>query len=137
MKTHSLSDFRTMKGSSYSFLLRSMTLVAPFCNSPCGSVVKNLPANAGYPQDMDSIPGAGNGNLLQCSCLENPMDRGAWRATVYGVTKSRTQLSTHAHMHLTLLLRLIFLPLIPGNVKLGISSWKNKCWFLLPILIKL
>ena len=52
------------------------------------------------------------------------------------ITKSQTQLSTHAHMHLPLLLRLIFLPLIPGNVKLSISSWKNKCWFLFPILIK-
>ena len=38
-------------------------------------------------------PGEGNGNPLQCSCLENPMDGGAWWATVHGVTKSRTQLS--------------------------------------------
>ena len=37
--------------------------------------------------------GGGNGNPLQCSCLENPMDGGDWRATVHGVTKSRTQLS--------------------------------------------
>ena len=35
-------------------------------------------------------PGEGHGNLLQCSCLENPADRGAWRATVHGVTKSQT-----------------------------------------------
>ena len=35
-------------------------------------------------------PGEGNGNPLQYSCLENPMDRGAWQATVYGITKSRT-----------------------------------------------
>ena len=40
----------------------------------------------------------GNGNPLQYSCLENPMDRGAWPATVHGVAKSQTQLSTHAHM---------------------------------------
>ena len=52
-----------------------------------GAVVKNLPINAG---DMGSIPGSGgspgvgNGNLLQYSCLENPMDRGAWQATVHG-----------------------------------------------------
>ena len=39
----------------------------------------------------------GNGNPLPCSCLGNPMDRGAWQATVHGVTKSRIQLSTHAH----------------------------------------
>ena len=38
-------------------------------------------------------PGEGNGNLLQYSCLENPMDRGAWRATVHGVTKSWTRLT--------------------------------------------
>ena len=38
-------------------------------------------------------PGEGNGNLIQCSCLENPMDRGAWQATVHRVTKSRTELS--------------------------------------------
>ena len=38
-------------------------------------------------------PGGGHGNPLQCSCLENPMDRGAWRATVHGVAKSRTQLN--------------------------------------------
>ena len=43
-------------------------------------------------------PGRGNSNLLQCSCLENPMDRGAWWATVHGVTKSRARLSTgHTH----------------------------------------
>ena len=42
-------------------------------------------------------PGGGNGNPLQYSCLENPMDRGAWWATVPGVTKSRTQQSKHTH----------------------------------------
>ena len=48
-----------------------------------------------------SCIGEGNGNPLQCSCLENPMDRGAWRATVHGVAKSWTrlkQLCTHAGM---------------------------------------
>ena len=64
------------------------------------AVVKNLAANAG---DADSIsgsgrsPGGGNGNLLQCSCLENSMDRGAWWAAVHGVAKSWTQLSTHTY----------------------------------------
>jgi len=51
---------------------------------PSGSVVKNLPANVG---DVDLIPGEGNGNPLQYSCLENPMDRGVWRATVHRVAK--------------------------------------------------
>ena len=41
-------------------------------------------------------PGTENGNLLQYSCLGNPMDRGAWQATVHGVAKSQTELSTHA-----------------------------------------
>jgi len=59
-------------------------------------VVKNLPANAGDARDAGSIPGSGrspgegNGNPLQYSCLGNPMDRGAWQATVHGVTKSQT-----------------------------------------------
>ena len=57
-------------------------------------VIKIPPANAGDVRDMGSIlgsersPGEGNGNPLQSSCLENSMDRGAWRATVHGVTKS-------------------------------------------------
>ena len=59
-------------------------------------VVKNLPANAGDIRDAGSIPGSerrpgeGNGNPLQYSCLENPMDRGAWQATVHEVAKSQT-----------------------------------------------
>ena len=57
---------------------------------------KNLPTNAGDARDMGSIPGSGrspgggHGNPLQYSCLENPMDRGALRATVHRVTKSQT-----------------------------------------------
>ena len=58
-------------------------------------VVKKPPARAGDVTDMGAIPGSGrfpggrHGNPLQCSHLENPMDRGAWWATVHGVTKSR------------------------------------------------
>ena len=65
-------------------------------------MVKNLPANVGNTRDMGSIPGSGrspkggHGKPLQYSCLENSMDRGAWRATVHGVAKSLIQLSTHA-----------------------------------------
>ena len=61
-------------------------------------VVKNPAARAGG-RDKVSVsgsersPGGGNGNPPQYSCLENPMDRGAWWATVYGVTKSQTGLS--------------------------------------------
>jgi len=57
---------------------------------PGGSVVKNLPATArdmGSIPDLGRSPGEGNGNPLQYSCLGNPMDRGAWRATILGVTK--------------------------------------------------
>ena len=63
-------------------------------------VEKDTPANAGDVRDAGSIPGSGrspgegHGNPLQCSCLENPMDRGACRATVHGVVvvKNRTGL---------------------------------------------
>ena len=57
---------------------------------PGVSVVKNPPANAGDAGSIPGLgksPGEGNGNLLQCSCLGNPMDRGAWIATVHGVAK--------------------------------------------------
>ena len=47
--------------------------------------------------ELGSSPGGGHGNPLQYSYLENPMDRGAWRGIVHGVTKSRAQLSTHAY----------------------------------------
>ena len=62
-------------------------------------VEKNLLASAGDAGDMGLIPGSGrspggqHGNPLQYSCLENPMDRGVWQATVHGVAKSRAQLS--------------------------------------------
>ena len=61
-------------------------------------MVKNPPANAGDVRDMGSVPGSerspgrGHGNPLQYSCLENPMDRGAWQVMVHRVTKSQIQL---------------------------------------------
>ena len=64
---------------------------------PGGTVVKNLPANAG---NMGSIPGSGrshgegNGNPLQYSSLGNPMDGGAWQATVHEIVKVRHHLAT-------------------------------------------
>ena len=70
--------------------LHSASQVAP--------VVKNPPANAGDSRDTGSIPGSGrspgegNGNPLQYSCLENPMDRGAWQATVHEATDSQIRL---------------------------------------------
>ena len=57
-------------------------------------VVKNPPASAGGERVTGSVPGLGrspgHGSPLQCSCLANSMDRGAWRATVHGVTESQT-----------------------------------------------
>ena len=67
-------------------------------------VVKNPPANAGGPGDVSWIPGSGrspgggNGNPLQYSCLENPMDRGACGLQSTG-SQSQTRLSTHTHIH--------------------------------------
>ena len=70
-------------------------------------VVKRLPASAGDERDACSIPGSGRsagggpGHPLQCSCLENAIDRGAWRATVQRVSQSRTRLkglSSYTHV---------------------------------------
>ena len=73
--------------------------------SQAALVVKNPPAHAGDVRDVGSIsglgrsPGGGHGNPLQYSCLENPMDRGAWKATIHRVAMSQTRpkrLSMHA-----------------------------------------
>ena len=65
-------------------------------------MVKNGPPNAedvGLMLGSERSPAEGNGNLLQYFCLENPMDRGALRATVHGIAKSQTRLSMHAPTH--------------------------------------
>ena len=71
-----------------------------------GANGKDLPASAGDIRNVGAIPGSGrspgkgHGNPLQYSCLENPMDRGAWSATVHGVTElDTTEETEHAHMH--------------------------------------
>ena len=82
----------TLPGSNCLPLYHSDNLdfSSPLEGFPGGSVVKNSPANA---RDMGSIPGSershgeGDVNPRQYSCLENPMDRGAWQAAVHGVTK--------------------------------------------------
>ena len=77
----------TLKALSYMFSLSTRGF-------PSGISVKNMHANAGDTRDTGSIPGSvrspggGHGNPLQYSCLENPMERGAWRATVHGVAES-------------------------------------------------
>ena len=81
---------------------QTSTAVKHLSGYPGGSVVKNLTAKAG---DAGSIPGSGkfpgerNGNPVQYSCLENPMDRRAWRAAIHEVAKSQTRLSVHTHSH--------------------------------------
>ena len=89
--------FKVVSSGSFPLFLGKEYLVLR--GFPGGSVVKNSPTNEG---DADLIPGSGrspgggNSNPLQYSCWNNPMDRGAWRATVHGITKSQTQLSMHA-----------------------------------------
>ena len=82
------SDFKNKVSTTYT-PLRALSF-------PVNAMVKNPPANSGDTTDMSSVPGLGrslggeHGNPLQDSCLENPMDRGAWWATVHRVRKSQT-----------------------------------------------
>ena len=112
---------------------------------PGGAGVKNLPANAGETRDVSLIPGSGrsprigNGNPLQYSCLENPMNRGAWRATVYGVAECEcacTHARTHTHTHtlpplfLCFVMRLSMVPIslfvhCPVHITFSPSSTRN------------
>ena len=67
--------------------------LGPMWGLPRGSVVKNPPVDAGnlgWIPGSGRSPGEGNGNPLQCSYLENPMDKGAWRGSVHGVAESQT-----------------------------------------------
>ena len=80
------------------FLMLNLSILLQFLTYVCmnlcfsdGSAVRNLPANArdvGLVPGLGKSPGEGNGNPLQYSCLENPMDRGAWWASVHGVAES-------------------------------------------------
>ena len=85
-----------MCSPSWTLLLLPFVMISAPQVFPGGSEVKASACNA---RDLGSIPGSGsspgegNGNPLQYSCLENPMDRGAWWATVHGVVKSRAWLS--------------------------------------------
>ena len=98
MKQNSKKDrISSLSGNSY--YIGAFELFIPSPNSfvsQVALVVKNLPASARDIRDTGSIPGSGrspgggHGDPLQNSCLENPMDRGARRATVHRVTKSRT-----------------------------------------------
>ena len=96
---------------------------------PGGSVVKNPPANAGdsrggFDSWLGNIPWSRKWNPDQYSCLENSRDRGAWRATVHGVTRSQTRLSdwvhTHTHTH----------PLVLGHLDSSRNLHQWLPWFL-------
>ena len=99
-----------------------------------GLVVKNPPANAGDTRDSDLIagwgrsPGGGNGNPLQYSCLENPMDRGAWWAKVHGITKSWTRLKwLSIHMGWLWKFQNVFIGYATPKENRCMWVWVHKC----------
>ena len=106
-------------------------------NFPGGSEDKASACNAGDPGSIPGLrrsPGEGNGNPLQYSCLENPMDWGAWWATVHRVTKSRTWLSDFTSLHLTSKnrQRRNYLNIVKAiydeptaNIILSVKNWKH------------
>ena len=114
-------------------------------------VVKNQPVNAGDTRDVGSIPGSGrspgigNSNPLQYCCVENPMDRGAWWATVHRIAKSQTwlkQLNTHIYavymsIPISQFILLLFFPLVVHTFILYIcvSTWFAKINFIVVWLI--
>ena len=97
-------------------------------------VVKNLPASAGDERDRDLIPrswrspGGGHHNPLPYSCLENPMDRGAWQATVHGVAKNWTWLT---FTYIVCIHFLLITSFWNNILLLIILSWASscRCWF--------
>ena len=109
-KEEPFRDPESFPGSSWgpeaNLYLCSTRHFCSFRSTPClmgfpgGSEVKVSASNAGDPGSIHGLeisPGGGHGNPFLYSCLENPMDRGAWPATVHGVAKSQTSLSTRAH----------------------------------------
>ena len=69
-----------------------------------------------------SCIGEGNGNLLQCSCLENPRDGGAWWAAVYGVAQSRTRLK---RLSSSSIVQIYNIPTIHGSVYMELLAWSS------------
>ena len=93
MKQHT-HLFRSLQSQKISTIAAEYKLTLGF---PGGSEDKESACNAGNLGSIPELgrsPGGGHGNPLQCSCLENPMDRGAWRATVHGVSESDTTEAT-------------------------------------------
>ena len=108
-----------------------------FMGFPAASVVKNPPINAGDTGDTGLIPGlggcleGGHGNPLQYSCLENPMDRGAWWATVHRVKKSQIQLkqlSTHLYVESTKMIQMSLLTNNLTDLENKFMVTKGKRW---------
>ena len=93
-----------MKKSSYEQCQMCLFLFQLFSTAENPAVVKNSSASAGDTRDVSSVPeletslGEWNGNLIQYSCLESPLDRGICQATVHGVAKSRTWISDRVHI---------------------------------------
>ena len=100
------------------FLGSECLAVSTCMGFPGGSVVKNLPANAGNACSIPGSgrsPGEGNGNPLQCFCLGSPMDRGAWSAAVHGSQRVRHDLATrrqksHIKIELIIIYELLVIP---------------------------
>ena len=98
-------------------------------------VVKNPPARAGDIRDVGSVPGlrrspgGGHGHPLQYSCLENPMDRGAWLATVHRVAKSQTQLKPLGiAWNLIIVILIVFYTIIVGFNSLNFMVCFSWCF---------
>ena len=94
----------SVRVSTKEFHKSTILSTAPCCRGfPGGSEVKASACNVGDPGPIPGSgrsPGEGNGNPLQYSFLENPMDRGAWSTTIHGVTDSdKTEQLTHTHTH--------------------------------------
>ena len=91
------SDMNDVTQHTHSMVYRRKEYIEICLFNHHSSVGKSFACNAGDPGSIPSLrrsPGEGNGNPLQYSCLENPMDRGAWQATVYGITSVGHDLAT-------------------------------------------